>query len=131
MPHHYLIFKNFLCFTYDRICLYLKNLQSVLNVATAIIATPFWLIAVLIAIAVLVPVLAVVILVFLVAYAFAWYLVVFVLPGLIIKVGEALLTQQGVVAETIRAVVENCPEACRGNISMPECELAQLNASGS
>lgn len=109
---------------YDSICRYLNIITVVTNILAVVVATPIWVLIVLLIIAVIFsgPI-AVIIYGFLAIYVLSWVLLTMVIPQLTAAIGQALAEQQMVVAEAIRRVVENCPADCQGDISQPVCEL--------
>ena len=114
----------------NTICIYLKTLQIIWDIATAITATPIWVIVFLIILAVLSPLIGFLVFVFLAAYAFSWILVILVLPRIIAEAAIAWAEQAEVVNESINAVIANCPDHCRGDISRPEPCLNRTSFRG-
>jgi small-conductance mechanosensitive channel len=112
--------------SFVRICLRAQALKAILDFLSIITATPIWVIVVLIAMAIFFglffPPIAILIWAAIAGWALAFYFKV-VLNRVFGKVIEALKVQQTRVEEAILTVMRNCPEPCREDVSMPECEL--------
>ena len=98
-------------------------LKAVEKLLRQILATPIWIIVVLVVIAAIIggPI-AVIIWALIAVYGISWVLL-FVVGKMAASFAAALAQAQADVTDALKDVVGNCPERCRGDLSIPSCLL--------
>jgi hypothetical protein len=102
----------------------LRMINALMKLLKQILAAPFWTIIVLAIIAAIIggPI-AVIIWALIAVYGISWFLVL-VLGKMAASLAVSL-TQAGTdVASAIKDVLAQCPEQCRGDTSIPSCNLS-------
>ena len=110
--------------SYEKVCLFVRGLNGIMNVLSPVLATPIWLIVFFLLIALFIGgLIATIILGAIGMYLLAWYLVTFLFPVVAPRLAEALATAEVRVRTAITTVVATCPNHCQGDVSPPECKL--------
>lgn len=114
---------------FKQICDAARSLKVFMDLLRGIVSIPIWVIVALIAIMIVatliggvVGVLAVILLGFLAVYAISWILLPLLAP-LALELASALAKQLIAFNTALKDVVSQCPERCRGDVSVPECQL--------
>ena len=108
-------------------CTALQVLNFVIGALKQILSTPVWIViamAIIAAILTAVGAIAIALVVWalIALYGLSWYLVI-VLGKTAQPLAEALAKAAQDVAVAIQAVIRDCPEQCRGDLSTPHCKF--------
>lgn len=108
---------------YNSNCTGLRIVNALIKLLKQVLATPIWILVVMAIIAAIIggPI-AVIIWGLIAIYGISWILV-FVLGKMAISFADGLVQAQIDVTKAIQEVVANCPEQCRGDLSIPTCNL--------
>lgn len=108
---------------FNSACNGLRMLKAVEKLLRQILSTPIWIIVVLAVIAAIIggPI-AVIIWALIAVYGISW-LLLFVVAKMAASFAASLVQAQADVAAALKEVVANCPERCRGDLSIPSCQL--------
>ena len=108
---------------FNSICNGLRMLNGLSKLLKQILATPIWIIVVMILIAAVIggPI-AVVIWALIAIYGISWFLV-FVIGKMAASLAQSLNQAMEDLVNALKDVVAQCPESCRGNTSIPNCNL--------
>lgn len=108
---------------FNSVCNGLRMLGAIARALQQVLSTPIWILIALAVIAVLVGGLIAIILFALIAvYAISWVLLPVV--GLMSSALAATLEKRRTEFSTAHTdVVAHCPESCRGELSVPQCQL--------
>jgi len=98
-------------------------LNPLLKLLRQILAAPIWMIVVLAVIAAIIggPI-ALVIWALIAVYGISWFLVL-VLGKMATSLATSLEQAKTDITEALKDVLKQCPEHCRGDISIPDCNL--------
>lgn len=101
----------------------LRMVNAILKLLQQVLAIPIWTIVVLAIIAAIIggPI-AVIIWGLIAIYGISWFLF-FVLGKVAVTLGTALGQALQDVTDALKEVAANCPEQCRGDMSIPTCNL--------
>jgi len=98
-------------------------LNTILKVLRGVTSIPIWIIVALAIVAAIVGGgVAVIIWAFIAVYAVCWYLT-FVIPIIMSALALELGKQQNEFNKASEDVLKECPERCRGDVSIPECRV--------
>jgi ABC-type transport system involved in cytochrome bd biosynthesis fused ATPase/permease subunit len=112
---------------FNRVCSTLRTVTSILRVLRPIISAPLWIIIVIVIIAILAwlfglgPI-AILLWTLIFLYLIAWFLVI-VFTRVAASLTQDLANQGKAIADAIAKVVASCPENCRGDLSIPVCDV--------
>lgn len=106
-------------------CLWAQAFRSIMATLAVVTSTPIWAIVALVAIALFFGgLIAIIITGLLIGYAVAWLLqIALARSGLGQAIAQALADAQVAMVNARVAVVANCIESCRGDLSLPNCDL--------
>jgi hypothetical protein len=101
----------------------MRSLRAVEKILTPIVNTPIWLIVLFLIIGAIIggPI-AVVIFGLIVLYGVSW-LLLFVIGRMFEAYLDPMHQAQTDIGNAINDVIANCPENCRGDLSVPQCDL--------
>jgi hypothetical protein len=108
---------------FQAICNGLRTLNALSKLLKQILATPVWIILALALIAAIIggPIGAV-IWALIALYGLSWFLV-FIVGKMAQNLATSLIEAQTDLTNALKDVVANCPESCRGDISIPNCNV--------
>ena len=108
---------------FTSICQALQMLNALSELLARILATPVWIIIVLAIIAAIIGGwIAVIIWGLIAIYGISW-LLFFVVGTMTRTLLKSLAQAQLDFAEALKSVMADCPEPCRGDVSIPTCNL--------
>lgn len=106
---------------FQSICNGIRGLRQVLSILNQILSTPWWVLVAAALIAILVGGLIALGLWALIGlWGISWVLAL-VIGRMLVSLGQSLAQAAMDVASAIPQVVANCPENCRGDLSIPTC----------
>jgi hypothetical protein len=101
----------------------LRMVNAVLKLLQQVLAAPIWTIVVLAIIAAIIGgLIAVIIWAFIAIYGISWFLTL-VLGRMALSIGASLNQARIDVMDALKDVVAHCPDQCRGDMSIPDCNL--------
>ena len=115
---------------FNSICNGLKTLKVIGDALKQIVSTPIWILVALLIVAALGALIGgifgMLISLFAVVLLAIWAISFLLLP-VVGKMGQALaqelVKQQTEITAALQQVVANCPERCRGDVSIPQCNV--------
>lgn len=108
---------------FNSTCNGLRMLKAVEKLLRQILSTPIWIIVVLaIVAAIIAGPIAVIIWALIAAYGISWLLLL-VVARMAASLAASLVQAQADISAALNDVVANCPERCRGDLSIPSCQL--------
>lgn len=106
---------------FTSICNSIRGLTQVLRILRAILSTPWWVFVALGLLALVIGGLAALgFAALILAWGVSWFLTV-VIARILQSLGQSLAQAGTEIAAAIPQVVANCPDNCRGDLSIPSC----------
>ena len=108
---------------FKSICDVLRMLGAIAGALAGVLSTPIWILIALAVIAVFVGgLIAIFLLALIAAYAISWVLLP-VVERMAVQLGATLEKRRTEFTNALSDVRRQCPERCRGDLSVPQCQL--------